>query len=432
MRIKSLEITGLFGHFNHAINFVDENITIITAPNGYGKTMCLKIIDAVFNSKFSFFEALDFETIKLVLSDERFVEIAKSNEQLLISNKDVHFEYERFDGDGERRLSVAYRIQRNLPFLERSGPTTFVDGRTGEQMSVSEVLDAYSELFPEELKRIRKIPPWFTDFSNLLKVYFVRDQRLISKDAEKRSTHRSSVVYTETIKKYADELSEELRKVSTAASGEFSRLDGSFPKRLLKRKSADALSAEKLADKFNELETRRNELANFNLLQVAETVPLSDIENEDRKVLTLYLDDSNKKLDSYNEILPKIRLFQEIIDSKKLSFKKLKIDPQKGFYFKPISESEDKELDLSQLSSGEQHQIVLLYELIFKTGRDVLLLIDEPEISLHVAWQKQFLDDWKKITQLHDMKIIVATHSPQIIDGQWDLTVELAESGDEK
>ena len=428
MRIKSLEVKGLFGHFNHTINFVDENITIITAPNGYGKTMCLKIIDAVFNEKFSFFEALDFETIKLFLLDGRFVEVIKSSEQLLVSNGHDSFKYERFDG--EKKFSFAFRIERILPFLNRVGPTTFVDERTGEELSISEVLDIYSEHLPEELKKRRGIPIWFTDFANLLKVYFIRDQRLISKESEKKSIHRSNVIYKETIKKYADELSETLKKVSIAASRESSRLDGSFPERLLQSKSADALSAEDLSDKFNELQERRNELADFNLLQVTETVQLLDIEDEDRKVLTLYLDDANKKLDSYNEILPKIRLFKEIVDSKKLSFKSLNIDPHNGFYFKPISQNEDKELELSQLSSGEQHQIVLLYELIFKTGRDILLLIDEPEISLHVAWQKQFLDDWKKITQLHDMKIIVATHSPQIINGQWDLTVELGESED--
>ncbi|TDR28988.1 AAA family ATPase [Hydromonas duriensis] len=426
MRIKSLEITGLFGHFNHKISFVDENITIITAPNGYGKTMCLKIIDAIFNNKFSFFEILDFQKINLTVQDDRKIEIIKSNNQLEVNNGHANFKYERFDG--EKQISLAFRIERSLPFLNRVSQTAFTDERTGEQLTLSEVLDNYSELLPEELKKRRGIPTWFTDFSKLLNVYFIRDQRLISKETEKRIAQRSSIVYTETIKKYADELSEKLRRVSIAASRESSRLDGSFPARLLQSRAVDALSAENLAVRFNELQNRRNELATFNLLQTTETVKLTEIEDEDRKVLTLYVNDANKKLDSYNEVLPKIRLFKEIIDSKKLSFKTLKIDPQKGFYFKPISDFDDKELDLSQLSSGEQHQIVLLYELIFKTGRDVLLLIDEPEISLHVAWQKQFLNDWQKITKLQDMKVVVATHSPQIINGQWDLTVELGES----
>ena len=82
---------------------------------------------------------------------------------------------------------------------------------------------------------------------------------------------------------------------------------------------------------------------------------------------------------------------------------------------------------MTQLSSGEQHQVVLLYELIFKTEKNVLVLIDEPEISLHVAWQKEFLKDLQEIIKIQAMPVVIATHSPQIIDGNWDLTVDLEE-----
>ncbi|MCB0909950.1 MAG: AAA family ATPase, partial [Nocardioidaceae bacterium] len=53
-----------------------------------------------------------------------------------------------------------------------------------------------------------------------------------------------------------------------------------------------------------------------------------------------------------------------------------------------------------------------------------LVLIDEPEISLHVAWQRQFLNDLQRIAQLGEMRFIVATHSPQIV-GEWGDRVQL-------
>lgn len=77
------------------------------------------------------------------------------------------------------------------------------------------------------------------------------------------------------------------------------------------------------------------------------------------------------------------------------------------------------------LSSGEQHELVLLYELLFKVGRDSLILLDEPELSLHVVWQQQFLDELQQIAELSGFNVIIATHSPQIIHDRWDLTVEL-------
>ena len=77
------------------------------------------------------------------------------------------------------------------------------------------------------------------------------------------------------------------------------------------------------------------------------------------------------------------------------------------------------------LSSGEQHEIVLLFELLFETKPNSLILVDEPELSLHVAWQREMLKDLQDMADLSDFRAILATHSPQIIGERWDLTIEL-------
>jgi predicted ATP-binding protein involved in virulence len=65
---------------------------------------------------------------------------------------------------------------------------------------------------------------------------------------------------------------------------------------------------------------------------------------------------------------------------------------------------------------------------LFKVKPGTLVLIDEPELSLHVVWQTQFLDDLLKIIELQKINVIIATHSPQIINNRWDLTVDLEEN----
>ncbi len=72
----------------------------------------------------------------------------------------------------------------------------------------------------------------------------------------------------------------------------------------------------------------------------------------------------------------------------------------------------------------------MLYELLFKVKAGTMVLIDEPELSLHVVWQKQFLDDLFQIKKLKDINIVIATHSPQIINNHWDLTIHLEELRD--
>ncbi len=155
---------------------------------------------------------------------------------------------------------------------------------------------------------------------------------------------------------------------------------------------------------------------------------LDEIKEEDTKVLTLYVNDAKEKLAVYEEMLQRIDLFTEILNKKRLAFKRVKIDREKGFVF--ITDK-DKPLQLTQLSSGEQHEVVLLFELIFRAKDNVLVLIDEPEISLHIAWQKEFLHDLKRIISLQNVSAIISTHSPQIIDNNWHLVVDL-ESGASK
>ena len=71
MAIKRLTITKLFGQFDYDIPLDNpEGIRIITGPNGYGKTMILKILDSFFNQQFDFFETLVFETIIIEINSE--------------------------------------------------------------------------------------------------------------------------------------------------------------------------------------------------------------------------------------------------------------------------------------------------------------------------------------------------------------------------
>ncbi|MDR2170050.1 MAG: AAA family ATPase [Planctomycetaceae bacterium] len=82
-------------------------------------------------------------------------------------------------------------------------------------------------------------------------------------------------------------------------------------------------------------------------------------------------------------------------------------------------------LELSDLSSGEQHEIVLLFDLLFQAASDTLVLIDEPEISLHIVWQKAFLADMLRIIKLRKISVLVATHSPQIVNDNWENIIDL-------
>lgn len=82
------------------------------------------------------------------------------------------------------------------------------------------------------------------------------------------------------------------------------------------------------------------------------------------------------------------------------------------------------DIDLDCLSSGEKNDFVMFYQLIFNTQEFGIVLIDEPEISLHIEWQEEYLDFLQKICSMNSLQAIVATHSPNIINGHFDLYVK--------
>jgi len=86
------------------------------------------------------------------------------------------------------------------------------------------------------------------------------------------------------------------------------------------------------------------------------------------------------------------------------------------FTLKITSKRLNAEVPLAELSSGEK-QIVSLFSHLYLSGRDrFFVLIDEPELSLSVPWQRRFLLDIRKASFCAGL--VAATHSPFIYDNE--------------
>jgi predicted ATPase len=67
------------------------------------------------------------------------------------------------------------------------------------------------------------------------------------------------------------------------------------------------------------------------------------------------------------------------------------------------------------MSSGEQQLLILAYEIIFRTHPGTLVIVDEPEISLHIVWQDTLLADLAEMGRVAQVQFLMASHSPTII-----------------
>ncbi|QHJ13223.1 hypothetical protein FX988_03484 [Paraglaciecola mesophila] len=76
---------------------------------------------------------------------------------------------------------------------------------------------------------------------------------------------------------------------------------------------------------------------------------------------------------------------------------------------------ENSEIALANASSGELMIISMLVHISSYIDKDTVILIDEPENSLHPRWQRKYIDMILDVFYLFQPKIYVASHSPQII-----------------
>ncbi len=77
----------------------------------------------------------------------------------------------------------------------------------------------------------------------------------------------------------------------------------------------------------------------------------------------------------------------------------------------------DEDITPYVLSSGEKQMLIILLTVLVQDHQPYVLLMDEPEISLHIEWQQRLLE---LITDLNpNAQVILTTHSPAVIMNGW-------------
>ena len=116
------------------------------------------------------------------------------------------------------------------------------------------------------------------------------------------------------------------------------------------------------------------------------------------------------------------RKFQDLIDSLFADTGKRLIRTKNEILFTQIGE----ELTPYQLSSGEKQMLAILLTVLTEDNMPYVLFMDEPEVSLHIDWQKRLID---MILELNpNVQIILTTHSPAVImDGWGDYVTEVTD-----
>jgi energy-coupling factor transporter ATP-binding protein EcfA2 len=428
--IQTLSVQGLFGYLGHHIAFRPQGVTILSGPNGSGKTHVLKILRALVG--LDLFDLLEYPFASAVLS-------LRDGNSLRVTREDgSHLTVEGWDGEGELGQFVLSSADlpdpRSLglpPWIDRVGPDQWFDAEQGQYLSGRELAHLYS---PNDLAPpLVESHPWLATFVPNGSPTFIETERLDVAperlNEASRATiqrHRRPRAPEAAINRYVERITSQIASARRTSLSVSESADRQFAARALDKARA-TLREPDLRRRYAEIAALHRELYENGLTEQTIDVafPEGRTNPTERRILNLFLDDWEQKLAPLQPVHEKLQILRDIIDLKMPDKRMTFSEDGNVTFVSPVSEA----LPVDHLSSGEQHMLALFTMLLFTAEAGALVLIDEPEISLHAAWKHEFLSDIEKVTQLIPVTVVLATHSSALINSRWDLVEELALEG---
>ena len=452
VRITRVQISDLFNEINYDIIIPkDSPISIITAPNGRGKTTILNLISFVFSPSIDVFNAIKdipFSAFRCLLSNGYTVELEKvavEEKQSArrksvpdtikdrqrptgsISPDDFNFIFCVYRKNKAGHAKVVY--SNFLEDMLSAGPSYYfrAPDRPRTMSHYRRVSSyAYRAIWAEQLERLKK-------YKCVIPVNYIKADRIQPITVMVRSDD-SRDEYDEYHREQKSPLAqacEDIVSQITEARDRYSEAVAQAKDKLPQMFLEDTGNNLAFSEFMQGWLEYRNELTRFQQIGLISPTEdftkgkdISSVYAEKGKFLSTYLQAFKDTTAPLRDIYRRLNLFKTILDERNEITGKV-VSFQKG---NVILKVRDKELDLEKLSSGEKHDFIMFYNLIFKSTPNSLVLIDEPEISLHIEWQQSYLDKLIEICKMNGLQAIIATHSPDIVSSHYDCLVDKGES----
>ena len=450
--IKNFQIIKLFGHKDICISFKNPT-QIYIGENGMGKTTLLNSLYYLLSLKWEELTKIPFETVSIELNKKKY-DFHHIDIEAYIKHSDTsrHSGFSQYLSDSLKETDIdnIKGILKGTKTIEKmhavrnyliskgfviSASTRFIYDSVVEMLSNRQnfqLFEDYASKIKEECPDLLFFPTYrrierniSSILSNLINSYNNERpiSRLLREEIDELSQSSDKIHYgMQDIDKKINEICEKIRTIS--------------------REKLDALSIDILKTEIRgEYMMERKEFSNedINKLKLILNRQHIGLEDEERERIWTLLDerkiyDGNHKellyllgkllviYDSYEEFDKAIKEFSKTCNNY-LFEKKFVFDESslrlKLFRDLENIEENDEEIALDKLSSGEK-QIISLFAEVYLNHLDkkFIFLIDEPEISLSIHWQRTLLPDIMKSGKCELM--LAVTHSPFIFDNNFE------------
>lgn len=437
--IKKFKIKGLFGISNISLDF-DREVNIYIGENGSGKTTILNCFYYLISQNYRELLNINFYSISLIFKNDKEYTLTKADIKayVLKNSKDYRhyygypdemiedyieryiFEFEKINDISVEVISKQVSTRFDMP---RSMALEYVINYLKNQNSVSNYRQGGNSRKVNEIneairKNIVQKIEYFTTYRRIENDF----SNIISRD---RAHGNKEELIKFGMSDVKEQIDKNLSTIKTISIENFNRMTGV----LLKEYSS-------LENNRNQIYNPDNKQIDPNILKVILDRLGNEIENSQKgQILALFysgeifkeqyiylLNLINKLIDSYNDQ----KIYDDRIKNFVLSCNKYLNG--KEFVYNPSELKLDIILDndsnnnnfvtLSSLSSGEKQIVSLFSKLYLDSDKKCILIIDEPELSLSMKWQKMLIPD---IIRSNNCELLLTvTHSPFIFDNEFD------------
>lgn len=447
--LKNIKIYSLFGEKSNdkTINF-DDKLTILVGINGSGKTTCLDILNCIMTNTYSKLIEHEFDLIVL-RTTEGSIKIRKEkdfdDEQVLFVNGKIHNEEIEFtfrSNSYESPYVSSYNIRSSYNnriqwyFNSMYFPTFRRIETDFLKLSESVYDDSSVSLSTYENKYMGKryIESLSHDLSNQRSMVLGLTNDDINsivarkwKEVTDYETQELNILIKNFFLSIIEPPSDKDSVIGGPGAPGYDDIGGA--KQLytdLKNMFITAGYIEE-EDKYYDRQIKRY------TMEVAEAYNNTRDYSENKSTETMI--DSLTTLISHKKIEDLLVMYREThekISKRKAHFedltatlsnflnKETKLKNGKLFFYK-----NEYPLQYEDLSAGEKQLVALFVYTKLAVNENSVLLLDEPELSLHINWQRKFLKSL--ISASENKQFIISTHSPFIISNFQDHLVELGD-----
>ena len=433
IKIEHITVKNLFNRLDYEIDInTKNNVAIFTAPNGFGKTTIFKLINFLFNpqmEEFNEIRFIPFTSFSCTLNNNATVALSRDDKGRLI--------FEIFNRGNTVKVDVYEDSEEQFPYDPYDPYDSPFNGpydvpaeleieTESKDLSLSHTIAPFPRINAQLKRKECNLHVDFIDANRLQKIYSSRNPKtaIVHNDIFYDKIQQGEPERIDFINKACEEMAGDISDWLMVYKSKVTDAKNRLTQMYLDVGEDSPADFESFKKRWNTYRRQMEMLEEIGLLDSIETLidssKLKVAYEKKASFLNTYLDAFKGTLEPLLKNYDKLKLFADIFNKRnEITQKTVKFCPTGIKVF-----SGENEIEIDCLSSGEKNDFVMFYRLIFNSSKYGIVLIDEPEISLHIEWQEEYLDRLLDICKMNSLQAIVATHSPNIINGHFDLFVD--------